>query len=248
MALYPSGLCLQASDRDLYGTTNLGGEFNYGTIFQLTLDGSFSIVHDFTSADGANPTSALIQAIDGNFYGITQHGGAFNRGVVFRMVPDGTVTPLHEFTCDVEGCEPTAALLQASDGNLYGTTHSGGSFAGGTAFRVSLDGGFEVLHKFGDGTDAAAPYAALIQAADGDFYGTSLGGGQRKYLGTVSQMTPDGAVTVLHEFDGSTDGIGSYSAALLQASDGNFYGVSSGAAIGNTAAFRSGVLFQLTVA
>ena len=95
--LRPHGL-LQASDGTLYGTTSAGGAFGVGTIFQLTLDGTYTVVHHFSSADGADPQDALMQASDGNFYGTTLKGGAFNRGVVFQMTPDSTVTVMYEFT------------------------------------------------------------------------------------------------------------------------------------------------------
>jgi uncharacterized repeat protein (TIGR03803 family) len=77
-----------------------------------------------------------------------------------------------------------------------------------------------VLHSFAGGADGANPFAALIQATDGNFYGTTLGGSA---LGTVFRMTPSGTFTIWHDFAGGTDGAQPL-AAVIQATDGNLYG------------------------
>ncbi len=114
---------------------------------------------------------------------------------------------------------PTAALIQATDGNFYGTTRD---FGAGMIFRMTPAGTVTILHAFRsgamEGADAAAP---LIQASDGNFYGTTASGGASN-RGTVFKMTPAGAFTLLHAFT-AMEGSGP-TAALVEATDGNFYG------------------------
>ena len=144
------------------------------------------------------------------------------------MTPSGTVTVLHAFVGGkTDGANPQAALIQATDGNFYGTTLSGGPSDNGTVFQMTPGGTVTVLHAFAGGTtDGANPTAALIQATDGNFYGTTSSGGTSAFFGTVFKMTPGGALTILYRFtDGFTGGVpGAPYASLIQATDGNFYG------------------------
>src|SRR5262249_18387273 len=148
----------------------------------------------------------VIQATDGNFYGTTPGGGAFDAGVVFRVAPGGAdYTILHAFAGGTDGAFPYGALIEADDGNFYGTTASGGGgcFGGcGTVFWMVPDGAVTVLHAFTGGGGGASPVAALVQGADGSFYGTTQGGGGSECggggCGTVFKITPGGTFTVLH--------------------------------------------------
>ncbi|HEY7056632.1 MAG TPA: choice-of-anchor tandem repeat GloVer-containing protein [Vicinamibacterales bacterium] len=134
--------------------------------------------------------------------------------------PAGTFTPLHAFG-GADGVFPVS-VLDGSDGNFYGTTASGGPPpSSGTIFRMTPAGAVTVLHAFSGGMDGAVP-GAIIQAADGNFYGAT---GPTAKSGTVFKMTPAGAFTTLHTFDG-TDGFAP-TGPLVQASDGNFYGSTS---------------------
>jgi uncharacterized repeat protein (TIGR03803 family) len=129
----------------------------------------------FDGTDGALP-NALIQAADGNFYGTTEKGGTYGGGTVFKITPEGTLTTLHRFVY-TDGAYPSGGLIQASDGNFYGTTSLGGippNFEG-TVFKITPDGTVTVLHIFG-GADGRNPQV-LIQARDGNYYGTTAGGG-----------------------------------------------------------------------
>jgi uncharacterized repeat protein (TIGR03803 family) len=185
----PVAALIQASDGTFYGTTVGGGDFNLGTVFQMTNDGVFTVVHSFTGADGAGPLAALIQATDGTFYGTTVGGGDFNLGTVFQMTNDGVVTVVHSFT-SADGAGPLAALIQATDGTFYGTTASGGDFNLGTVFQMTNDGVVTVVHSF-TGDDGANPYAALLQADDGYLYGTTYSGGASG-MGVVFRVMPTG--------------------------------------------------------
>jgi uncharacterized repeat protein (TIGR03803 family) len=199
------------------------------------------MLHAFADEDGALPAGALIQATDGNFYGTAPEAGGSGRGTVFQMRPDGTFTVLHDFAGGADGARSFASLVQAIDGNFYGTTASGGGADLGTVFQMRPDGAVTILHAFTGGPDdGAVPVAALIQAADGNFYGTTSGGGASG-VGTVFQMTPAGAVTIMHGFAGGPGDGAEPGAALIQATDGNFYGTTR-----SGGASDSGTIFRMT--
>jgi uncharacterized repeat protein (TIGR03803 family) len=233
---------IQANDGNLYGTTSQGGGGNCdkgcGTVFSISLGGVLTTLHRFSGTDGAYPTGELVQAKDGNFYGTTQQGGYGNCtngcGTVFRISPRGTFTTLYKFCAQsdcADGSNPYAALVQANDGNLYGTTYSGGGIpycwgGCGTIFKITPGGALTTLYRFCQESwcyGGVYPQAGLIQATDGNFYGTALSGGGEG-VGTVFRMTPASQLTVLHNFSGNGYGGLNPAAALVQASDGFFYG------------------------
>ena len=186
---------------------------------------TYANLHSFGSGrrDGTFPSANLVQGKDGNFYGTTNRGGFNKQGTVFVMTPTGTVTTLYSFE-KTEGdvTYPSAALVEASDGNFYGTTSAGGAAGKGTAFVITPAGDFKTLHSFtGKGRQGATPEGGLIQASNGNFYGTTEGGGTSG-LGTVFMMKAGGKVTTLHSFVGS-DGA-QPQAGLIEGTDGDFYG------------------------
>jgi uncharacterized repeat protein (TIGR03803 family) len=185
---------MQASDGNFYGTT-----YGCGVVYQLMPDGTVTTLHTFNANEGCTTHSGLIQATDGNFYGTTQEGGApHSRGTVYKLTPSGTLTRLHSFTCNQGNCpdgeDPVAALLQGSDGNLYGTTRgvvAGSQSTYGTIFKLTTGGQLTTLHQFAY-TDGSFPIAALIQATNSNFYGTTLLGGLakcRESCGTVFSLS-----------------------------------------------------------
>src|SRR5437867_1394120 len=188
---------------------------------------SYEVLHAFTYP-GSSPVSPLVQAGDGYFYGMTAGGGSLNDGgTVFRMDAAGTLTTLHYFTCSsTEGCQPQAGLIQASDGNFYGTTSAGGAAGGGTVFNMDGSGALATLHSFVCGTDGCRPFAGLIQAGDGTFYGTTLRGGTAPGPsggdGTVFKMDAAGTITRLHSFGCESTLADGFQprAVLILASDG----------------------------
>jgi uncharacterized repeat protein (TIGR03803 family) len=229
---------VQGTDGSFYGTTSNGGASGSGTVYKITSSGLFTNLHTFT--DGGTPVAGLVLGGDGNFYGTTQAGGASQAGSVFQISSRGTFTNLHSFPGGANGAEPSASLVLGKDGNLYGTTYSGGTSNAGTIFRISYSGVFTNLHTFKGGADGANPQAALVQGADDNFYGTTSSGGTSDY-GTVFQISANGAFTNLYSFTGITDG-GSPVAGLLQGSDGNFYGTTSEGGVGGV-----GVVFRISV-
>ena len=150
-----------------------------------------------------------------------------------------TTEVLHSLSGSADGAQPLAPLIQATDGNFYGTTSTGGSAGLGTIFKLTPRGTFTVLHHFAGGYDGAQPRASLLQATDGYFYGTTLKGGSAD-KGTVFRMTPGGDLTVLWSFgQTANDGATPY-AGLIQARDGNFYGTTSAGGLG------FGTIFTMT--
>jgi uncharacterized repeat protein (TIGR03803 family) len=223
----PNAALIEGSDGNFYGTTEIGGASNGGTVFRMTPTGSLVVLHAFGgNPDGSRPFTGLVQASDGNFYGTTFDGGAFNDGTVFRMTPAGAITVLHAFARGAsDGGRSMGTLIEGRDGNLYGTTHNGGTSELGTVFRITRAGGFAVLHSFAGGSgDGAFPWTGIIEGSDGNFYGTTEQGGPFDTGGTVFRMTPAGDLTVLHAFArGTVDGASPIT-ALIQAADGSFYG------------------------
>jgi len=206
----------------------------------------FKMVHSFNGADGSNSWGQMIQGADGNFYGTTQSGGNNNCdqgcGTIFKVTPSGTLTTLHSFTDTPDGSLAFSGLVQAANGDLYGTTLGGGALNAncapfratgcGTVFKITPSGTLTILHRF-NSSDGQGPAGQLLLANDGNYYGTT-GGGAQYGGGTAFKITPSGALTTLHVFSGS-EGY-SPQGALIQATDGNLYGTtfSGGAnAVGN---------------
>jgi uncharacterized repeat protein (TIGR03803 family) len=223
----PVSALVQGIDGNFYGTTFSGGAYNYGTVFRVTPEGRATTLHSFDLTDGANPQAALVQGTDGNFYGTTSDLSVSlgccsysNDGTVFKITPEGVLTTLHTFMW-TDGANPMASLVQGTDGDFYGTTPNGGLFnfsdGGGTVFKITSQGVFTRLYRFN--SRSYSPQNALIQATNGNFYGTTEGG-------TIYEITPAGAFTQLYLFpiNESYDPMG----GLIQASNGNFYGTTSG--------------------
>ena len=252
---------IQASDGNFYGVTYNGGVTNAaagilggGTAFQLTPNGILTTLYQFGSRanDGVNP-NGIIQGADGNFYGTTAMGGTSGAGTVFKLTTQGTMTTLASFDGADGGSNPGAGIIQASDGNFYGTTVLGGTAGAGTIFQVTPDGFFTTLYSFGSSTsDGLYPLGALVQGPDGVFYGTTYAGGmgdcpgvifKNTNCGTIFSAGPKGAFSTLYAF-GQTAGDGTNpGSALILAKDGNFYGTTNyGGANG------AGTFFEMTSA
>ncbi len=188
---------------------------------------------NFAGSNGGNPVAPVIQASDTNFYGTTNLGGANLAGTVFKMTPAGTLTTLYSFCSQGQNCtdglNPSAGLMQATDGNLYGTTSDGGAHgAGGTVFKITLSGSLTTIYSFcavSQCADGQGPNSTLVQGVDGNFYGTTRTDGVT-HAGTVFKLTPSGTLTTLYHFcsqSNCTDGA-TPNQILQLASDGNFYG------------------------
>jgi uncharacterized repeat protein (TIGR03803 family) len=136
---HPYAGVIQGNDGNFYGTTYQGGSSGFGTVFKITPSGIETILYTFAGgSDGANPEAGLVQGSDANFYGNTFQGGTSGFGTVFKITPSGTETVLHSFAGSSDGANPSANLLQSSDGSLYGSTGAGGAGGFGTFFKVAL--------------------------------------------------------------------------------------------------------------
>ena len=229
---------IQGNDGNFYGTTTGGGTDNWGTVFKITPGGTLTTLHSFAGPDGSGPYGGLVQGSDGNFYGTTGQGGnpvckaGYGCGTVFKITPNGVLTLLHSFT-GPDGIRPLGGLVQATDGNFYGTTTGGGAHNDcsnqdcGTIFRITPSGTLTTLYNFA-GPDGAEPHASLLQATDGNLYGTTDSGGQGN-AGTAFRFTTSGTLTTLYRFCSLTDcADGSVpDGALLQGTSGPFYGTTS---------------------
>ena len=251
----PYGGLTQATDGYLYGTTAAGGSHNTGTVFKISTDGSsYRVLFSFGSgpSDGFSPVGALVQGRDGNLYGMTQNGGGsgncrFGCGTIFKITTTGSITPLHNFAGS-DGSYPTASMVLGNDGNFYGTTTGSGTLGPGTVFKITPSGTFTNLYTFCKAqncTDGFRPEAGLFQATDGNFYGTTAGGGSNGQ-GTTFRITPAGALTTLHSFTGA-DGASPYAAVVL-GNDNRFYGTTAvGGGNGDGTIFRLDVFPILSV-
>jgi uncharacterized repeat protein (TIGR03803 family) len=198
---------------------------------------------------------ALIQGTDGNYYGTTMRGGAFSSGTVLRLDSKGSESVLYSFcalpNC-TDGASPYAGLLQANDGNFYGTTYEGGLYGYGTIFRVTPAGDLMTLYSFcAQGlpcADGGEPTGVLIQGSDGNLYGTSGGDYFGPIQGTIFRITLDGTLTTLHNFcsqPACVDGEWPY-AGLVQGPDGNFYGTTTDGGTSGGIVFRMSPAGALT--
>jgi uncharacterized repeat protein (TIGR03803 family) len=146
----PAGSLVQGPNGKLYGITTLGGNTGAfcnggsgtcGTVFEITMGGTFKTLHKFSSTDGANHYGALLLATDGNFYGTTQFGNPNNAGTIFQITPAGKFTTIYNFCSQqfcLDGVRPVAGLMQATNGTLYGTTADGGTQTNGIVYSLSM--------------------------------------------------------------------------------------------------------------
>jgi uncharacterized repeat protein (TIGR03803 family) len=235
-----SGLTL-GTDGNFYGATFNGGTGTAciggcGTVFKLTPSGKLTILWNFQGGnDGQMPYSGPIEGKDGSFYGTTYQGGANTVGTIYQLTPSGKLTNIYQFDA-IHGAFPIGPLVQATDGNLYGTT-AGFGFNYGTIFKIVPSGDFALTLLFTfDAFDGAYPYAGLIQSGDAKLYGTTTGA---SLSGDVFEITTEGSFAELHALNGSTDGAIA-NAGLVRASDGNFYGAAQQGGDG------FGTLFRIT--
>jgi uncharacterized repeat protein (TIGR03803 family) len=218
-----------------FGTFNSGS--GHGSILKLGQNGVVTTLYNFqeTTEDEANPT-ILIAGADGNLYGATgpRAVGDLN-GMIFRITPAGVFTPIFHFQ-DGKGTHATS-LVQAADGNFYGTAagdSSGGFFNHpaslhnpGIFFRLTPAGVFTILYTFTGGADGSLPNA-LVQGKDGNFYGSTFCGPESPANvfngnGTIFKITPAGVLTTLYSFTNGSDGANP--GKIIEGADGNLYGI-----------------------
>jgi len=261
------GTLALGTDGKLYGATSssgAGGPSGNGTVFEITPGGALTTLYSFclqpNCVDLGIPYSGLVRAADGAFYGIMPGGGANSNpsycryspdgitcGAAYKITPQGVFSLIYSFcslTNCTDGAVPVAQLISGTDGKLYGTTYVGGANNYGTVFSLTLGGKLTTLHSF-NGTDGGLcfPCAPLVQANNGAIYGTSSIGGTNNGNGTFYVVTPTGTFTTLYNFCSQAncaDGANPYT--FVQATDGNFYGVTQ---FGGSSS-NCGTVFEMT--
>lgn len=237
----PADLALfQGIDEKFYGATSEGGPNNGGTLFQFDeATRELVTIHAFMASGGGGVDAGLVPGRDGSWYGTTYRGGAFGAGSVFRVNPTTFVlTTLHDFGGGGGQNPVPGALMQSTDGMLYGTTQLGGF---GTVYKLdpeTLD--FTNLHTFTGIANGRTPLGGVTEGPDGFLYGTTVLGGQG--YGTIYRVNPATlAYNIVVPFGGSNGR--SPSGNLYRASDGALYGVTR---LGGD--FNSGTVFRLSFA
>jgi uncharacterized repeat protein (TIGR03803 family) len=247
----PAGVIVDTSG-NLYGVTEFGGSFNFGAVFQLDAAGKEKVLHSFLGGDGLWPAAPLIWGTNGTLYGTTLDGGTpeggrceHGCGTVFAIDTAGKETVLYPFKGGTDGGDPASGLVRDRDGNLYGTTFSGGDlscYVGGcgVVFKLNKNGSQTVLYRFTDRTDGKMP-KGLVRDHVGNLYGTTYDGGTSGH-GAVFKLYPTGKLIALYSFTGGSDS--AYpSGNLIRDQSGNIYGTTSG--VGSQ---DYGVVFRLDTA
>jgi len=229
----PCSPLIQANSGDFYGTTGSAG----GTIFKITPAGALTTLYKFPEPPSTGSCAPPLQAANGNFYGTNADDGQ-GSGSIYELTPAGAFTTVHSFTGS-DGANPTDGLVQTADGNFYGTTVEGGAYGSGTVFQLAPDGTLITLYSFGSpqSPDGAFPYAPLVYASNGKFYGTTSAGGGWGGFGTVFQISSQGALNRLYSFRARD---GQPVTGLMQGTDGAFYGVAVSGIVGG------GILYKLS--
>lgn len=242
---YPMGL-VQGTDGNLYGVTAAGGQNggddDSGVFFKISTSGNLNTLCSFyfkTCAGAQAPSANLVLGSNGDFYGVALDGE------IIRLTSKGKLKVL--YTND--NAIPRASLILASNGDFYGTTLNGGANSQGNVFKMSAAGKLTTIYSFcsviqnGICLDGAQPNFALVEGSDGNFYGTTSSGGNdgvNDGYGTIFKITPTGILTTIYNFPGYTPP----SSALVEGSDGNFYGTTAAGGSGTYGA--GGTFFTVT--
>jgi len=217
------GLTLDASAGVLFGATRSGGVNGLGTIFRINLDGSgYAILKSFNGTDGEAPQAAVTLGLNGVLYGTTYFGGANKVGTVFKINKDGSgFASLRSFEdASTDGKQPNAALVQDSNGVLYGTAYAGGN-GHGTIFKLNSNGsGYSTLYAFNLSEGFFA--RGILLGSDGVLYGT-LGASP----GSLYKINRNGSGFAVLKAFGAFPEASEPLGTLLEGSDGFLYGTTS---------------------
>lgn len=202
----PNGEIIEVEDGVFYGTLRFGGPNSAGTVYSLTENGEFELLHAFDgSTNGQFPYSGVLAHSDGNLYGTTINGGNNGDGIIYRITQEGSFEKLHDLFGFFDGESPEAGLIEGLDGLLYGLTTEGGNFNGGTLFQYNSEAStYTVVHQFATSTDGSAPIGDLLLHSDGNFYGTTTENGSGE--GTLFRYNLSTGFEVLHSFAPVADG------------------------------------------
>jgi uncharacterized repeat protein (TIGR03803 family) len=189
----PTGNLVRDPQGNIFGTTQSGGAFGNGTLWELAAgSGTITILASFTGANGAFPEGGLIRDAQGTLFGTTEIGGAANSGTVFELAAGtGVINTLASFPSGTFGnlAGPASPLLLDAQGNLFGTTFSGGTTFNGTVWELAAGSSTLTTIASFTGANGANPGSSLVLDAQGNFFGTTHGGGAFGD-GTVWELSP----------------------------------------------------------
>jgi len=235
----PSAPPIQGLDGNFYGNASSCAalyefpcdlDVTYGSIYKITREGAFKVLHTFSGPDGINPFGQLLQGTDGDIYGMTMAGGVNGVGTVFKISTTGDFTVLYTFDGRHGAYPLSGGLIQGYDGNFYGLTSEGGSSGAGVLFKITPGGKLTIVYDFADSGCCSLPNGGMVQATDGNFYGTTVFGGN------IFRITPSGEFTDLANIGGSPQSV------MMQHTNGILY---SGNAVGGS--FDRGYFFSMNV-
>jgi uncharacterized repeat protein (TIGR03803 family) len=261
---YPLDNLVFDSSGNLYGTTEEGGTYGGGTVFELSPSSSSTwketVLYSFDSkkpsTDAYRPETGLAFDSEGNLYGATGSGGEYGCGAVFRLVPSSTSwseSLIYNFTgCSEYGAYSASGVIFDSHGNLYGTADFGGADGAGFVYELTPSDSEKswtetTLYSFTGGTNGSTPIGGLVLDAEGNLYGTTESGGLYTYWGEVFKLTPNLGTwtkTTIHSFT-SVNGDGRYPQETLAIDDsGNLYGTTPFG--GTNTCPNCGMVFELS--
>ncbi|MBA3914353.1 MAG: hypothetical protein H0X25_11000 [Acidobacteriales bacterium] len=236
----PIGSLVRDRSGNLYGTTSYAGNHNAGTIFQLSSNSTFRVLHAFDGAgDGGQPYAGMVLDQNGNFIGTTRCCGDHGNGTIFRITPTGQYKVLYAFQGSPDGAQSTAGLVRDGAGNYYGTTSVGGLFGYGTVFVFDKNKNEKVLHDFTGFGDGIAPLSGVVLDGLGNLYGATSAGGSFNNGMMYVLDTATGVESIYLTF-GGTDG--AYPVGDLIIDDaGTLYGTTA-----NGGDFGQGLVFEVS--
>jgi len=257
---WPYGPFTMDAQGNLYGTTERGGPHSIhvsrgdGIALKVSPDGTETILHSFGAfnSDGVQPMGGMVIDAKGNIYGTTFFGGANIVGTLFKLTANGVETVLHNFANNgVDGYYPSTSPIMDKNGNLYGTTGSGGSGAVGTVFELTAKGRYGILHNFSGERDGEIPSSTLTLDSQGNLYGSTYRGSGTCCTdpneGTVFKLTPSSngswQETVLYNFTNQTGNCQHPASNVVFGASGNLYGTAN-----YGGAWGGGCLFEISPA
>ena len=236
-----AGLTL-GSDGNFYGTTFHGGTAGVGVLFKMTPTGTLTVLHNFANngTDGTLPVASPILASDGNLYGTTQNGGPNNAGTVYKLTPAGVFSIIYNLDSTI-GSYAAFSPTQGSDGSLYLAALYGGGNGCGSLMKLSTAGVLINSYSLDCAANGGNPSGSLFQASDGNFYGATFNGGQYS-MGVLFKLSQNFAYSVLHNFGATFSEGTNASGGVMQATDGNLYGLDY---LGST--FGDGTIYDFSL-
>ncbi|MGH6890427.1 MAG: choice-of-anchor tandem repeat GloVer-containing protein [Rhizomicrobium sp.] len=231
---------------NIYGTT-VGNPCNYGTVFEIPAKGTETTLYNFRSGTNGELPDSLAMDSNGNLYGTTIAGGNAGCGVIFEITTNGREKTAHEFAGGPnDACVAEGAPLVDGNGNLYGTSSGGGKASEGAVYKFVKDSRITLLYSFRLGPKGHNSISGVIMDGAGNLYGTTVGGGPKKSMGTVFELTPSGSEAVLYGFKGSPDDGAASTGGLLMDKSGDLFGTTyEGGRPGCAGDAGCGVVFEL---